>query len=67
MNKSVKSSKKSTMQHKTPLSCKELKELETLRRQIFGSKLDFSHQLIRCYLDSSSGQDLEKKIYTAIS
>jgi len=55
------------MQDKTPLSCKEFKELETLRRQIFGSKLDFSHQLIRCYLDSSSGQDLEKKIYTAIS
>lgn len=44
----------------------EFIELELLRHQIFHSTLNFNPKLIRDYLDSKEGKDLEEKIFTAI-
>lgn len=65
MNKFDKGSK-GTNSERSILPFGEFIELELLRHQIFHSSLNFNPQLIRDYLDSKEGQDLEEKIFTAI-
>lgn len=65
MNKSDKSSKEPNSKEKT-LSFREFIELETLRHKIFHCTLNFSPVLVRGYLESKAGKDLEEKIFTAI-
>lgn len=63
-------SERSIPKREKSLSREEVKELDSLGRQLLDGTLNpffrFSSVLTRAYLDSEAGQDLEKEIFTAI-